>query len=110
MNPPTGTATPEQLARETIDAVLAKAGWAVQDRDEMNLAAGPGVAVREFQTDACPCDYLLFRDRQLPLAVVEAKDNKHALGAGMQQAPDAHSDGRQFEVCMQSLGTEGVCG
>ncbi|OBJ67524.1 restriction endonuclease [Mycobacterium sp. 1274756.6] len=31
-------------------------------------------------------DYVLFLKPGLPLAVVEAKDNKHSLGAGMQQA------------------------
>lgn len=36
--------TPEQLAREHIDAALVAAGWVVQNRAEMNLAAGPGVA------------------------------------------------------------------
>ena len=30
-------------------------------------------------------DYVLFYESNLPLAVVEAKDNNHALGAGMQQ-------------------------
>lgn len=42
---------PEQEARRDIDAALEAAGWIIQDRDEMNLAAGPagGVAVREFR-------------------------------------------------------------
>jgi hypothetical protein len=40
---------PEQKARAQIDAALVSAGWIVQDRDEMNLAAGRGVAVREFK-------------------------------------------------------------
>ena len=31
-------------------------------------------------------DYILFHNRDLPLAIIEAKDNKHDLGAGMQQA------------------------
>jgi len=31
-------------------------------------------------------DYVLFYKRNLPLAVVEAKDNNHAVGAGMQQS------------------------
>jgi type I restriction enzyme R subunit len=30
-------------------------------------------------------DYLLMHSANLPLAVIEAKDNKHAIGAGMQQ-------------------------
>ncbi|WP_072949775.1 type I restriction endonuclease [Rhodococcus koreensis] len=31
-------------------------------------------------------DYVLFLKPGLPLAVVEAKDNNHSLGAGLQQA------------------------
>jgi type I restriction enzyme R subunit len=31
-------------------------------------------------------DYILYHTPHLPLAIVEAKDNRHALGAGMQQA------------------------
>jgi type I restriction enzyme R subunit len=33
-------------------------------------------------------DYILYYKRNLPLAIVEAKDNKHDVGAGMQQALD----------------------
>lgn len=41
--------TPEQEAREDIDAALVESGWLLQNRAEMNLAAGAGVAVREFR-------------------------------------------------------------
>jgi type I restriction enzyme R subunit len=64
--------TPEALARQNIDAALVAAGWVIQDRDQLNLAAGLGVAVREFQTDAGPCDYLLFIDKR-PAGIIEAK-------------------------------------
>jgi type I restriction enzyme R subunit len=66
------TPAPEQRARATIDLLLTQAGWTVQDRAQINLAAGPGVAVREFATDAGPCDYLLFLDGK-PAGVIEAK-------------------------------------
>jgi hypothetical protein len=39
--------TPEQKARVDIDAALVAAGWILQNRDAINLAAGTGVAVRE---------------------------------------------------------------
>ena len=42
--------TPEQRARQLIDARLAAAGWAVQEAKLVNLGAGPGVAVREYPT------------------------------------------------------------
>ena len=44
------TETPEQRARREIDANLEAAGWLVQDLKELELTAGPGIAVREFPT------------------------------------------------------------
>ena len=38
--------------------------------------------------EAKKADYLLYYKQNLPLAVVEAKDNTHTVGAGMQQALD----------------------
>ena len=64
--------TPEQRARDTIDAKLGRAGWKVQSKHEIDFNAGPGIAVREYQTDAGPADYVLFIDRQ-PVGVIEAK-------------------------------------
>jgi type I site-specific restriction endonuclease len=32
--------TPEQRARQTIDALLSSAGWQVQDRAALDLGAG----------------------------------------------------------------------
>ena len=51
---------------DEIDKVLVEAGWIVQDRDEMNLAAGLGVAVREFRMAPGHgfADYMLFVDGQ----------------------------------------------
>jgi hypothetical protein len=40
--------TPEELARQEIDRQLARCGWAVQSRNEMNTSAAQGVAIREF--------------------------------------------------------------
>ena len=64
--------TPEELARDRIDNRLQAAGWQVQDKDALDFNAGLGIAVREFQTDVGPADYVLFADRQA-VGVVEAK-------------------------------------
>ncbi len=40
-----GGLTPEQKARAEIDALLEAAGWRVQDKEELNLSAGRGIAV-----------------------------------------------------------------
>jgi type I restriction enzyme, R subunit len=64
----------EAKARVQIDKQLAAAGWAVQSQDTLNLAAGPGVAVREFTLEKPHgrVDYLLFLDGQAA-GVIEAK-------------------------------------
>ncbi len=63
---------PEQKARDHIDAKLMEAGWSVQDKNKINLNASLGVAVREYQTDIGPADYVLFVDKQA-VGVIEAK-------------------------------------
>ena len=64
--------TPEQAARDRIDGRLRAAGWEVQDKNALDFNAGLGIAVREYQTDIGPADYVLFADRQA-VGVVEAK-------------------------------------
>lgn len=72
--------TPEQQARIGIDAALEAAGWVVQDRAAMNLAAGQGVAVREFRMASGHgfADYLLFVGGKA-VGVLEAKPAGYAL-------------------------------
>ncbi|MDO8263735.1 MAG: type I restriction-modification enzyme R subunit C-terminal domain-containing protein [Gallionella sp.] len=68
---------PEQKARDTIDALLTQAGWVVQSAKKIDLNAGLGQAVREYQTDVGPADYVLFVDKKA-VGVIEAK--KEELG------------------------------
>jgi hypothetical protein len=58
--------TPEQKARREIDAKLIASGWLVQDRDDLDLTAGRGIAVREFpmKSGFGFADYLLYVDRK----------------------------------------------
>jgi len=63
---------PEEKARRKIDQLLEAAGWVVQNRDQLNLAASLGVAVREFPLKTGPADYLLFVDRKA-VGAIEAK-------------------------------------
>ena len=75
--------TPEQRARREIDADLEAAGWVVQDKDELDLTAGRGIAVREFpmKSGFGFADYLLYLDRKAAGAV-EAKAGRHAHRRG----------------------------
>lgn len=63
---------PEQKARDRIDGLLREAGWDIQSKDQMNVFASLGVAVRELQTAEGPADYTLFVDGQ-PVGTIEAK-------------------------------------
>ncbi len=71
---------PEQIARDHIDGMLRDAGWIVQSKNEINLSAGIGVALRETNTVSGSADYMLFVDRK-PVGVIEAKkeDEGHRL-------------------------------
>ena len=80
---------PEQIARDNIDRMLRGAGWVVQDNDKIDFNAGPGIAVREYQTDVGPADYMLFVDKQA-VGVIEA--NKEEAGHKITTVED-QSDG-----------------
>ena len=72
---PAGSAnTPEAKARIEIDRQLEAAGWVLQHRDEMNLAAADAIAVREFKLHKGHgyVDYMLFLDGKA-VGVCEAK-------------------------------------
>jgi Zn-dependent membrane protease YugP len=62
----------EAETREEIGAKLKAAGWAVQDKQRINLMEKLGVAVREMDTDTGPADYMLFVDGAA-CGVIEAK-------------------------------------
>ena len=70
--------SPEEKARDKIDKMLNQAGWAVQDKDKINFSASIGIAVREYQTEVGPADYLLFVDKK-PCGVIEAKKKEGAF-------------------------------
>jgi type I restriction enzyme R subunit len=70
--------TPEQIARDHIDQQMLASGWMIQDKTSINLNAGVGIAVREYQTDIGPADYVLFVDKK-PVGIIEAKRAEEAV-------------------------------
>jgi type I restriction enzyme R subunit len=76
---------PEDKARSLIDKRLVACGWLIQSKADMNLGAGLGVAVREFQTASGPVDYGLFVGRKL-CGVIEAKSEGTTLSGFSEQA------------------------
>jgi type I restriction enzyme R subunit len=101
MTPP----KPEEAAREQIDAQLASSGWVVQDMADLNLAAGPGIAVREYQMARGygAADYLLFVDGQA-VGALEAKKAGHTL-TGVEGQATKYSEGipRELDVPVRPL-------
>jgi hypothetical protein len=99
---------PEALARRKIDAQLTQAGWLVQSRDEVNLSAGRGVAVREVRMEKGYgyADYLLFLDGKA-LGAFEAKKSGVALTGIELQAkkylPQSRPEGRWRSYPLEEL-------
>ena len=52
--------------------MLEQAGWKVQPKKKIDFNAGPGIAVREYETDVGPADCVLFVNKQA-VGVIEAK-------------------------------------
>jgi type I restriction enzyme R subunit len=78
---------PEQKARREIDAKLIAASWIVQDRTDIDLTAGRGIAVREFRMKSGfgQADYLLYLDKKA-VGAVEAKPEGTLTGVEAQSA------------------------
>ncbi|MFI7088386.1 DEAD/DEAH box helicase family protein [Streptomyces anulatus] len=74
----------EVQARVKIDAMLADAGWLVQDRVDLNPLAGRGVAVREFTLATGRADYVLYVDGRI-VGVIEAKREGDHLSSALAQ-------------------------
>jgi type I restriction enzyme, R subunit len=75
---------PEQIARDEIDKQLTACGWIVQDKKHINLRAGLGVAVCEYQTNVGPADYVLFVDGR-PVGLIEAKREEEGMRLTMHE-------------------------
>ena len=78
------------ICTKYITPALVAAGWDLQSqiREEVTFTAGR-VIVRGSQVsrgEARRADYVLYQKPGMPIAVIEAKDNNHSVGAGMQQA------------------------
>jgi type I restriction enzyme R subunit len=84
---------PEQEARQRIDDLLTRAGWAVQSPGAVNLYARGGVAVREFllKPDHGKADYVLYVDGRAAGAV-EAKRVGSTL-TGVEPQSKKYSEG-----------------
>ena len=80
------------ICTKFITPALQKAGWdeMMQIREEVGFTKGRIIVRGKLVSrgKGKRADYILYYKPNLPLAVIEAKDNKHAIGDGMQQALD----------------------
>ena len=83
----------EDVKLESITPAINRAGWNANAKKgfiKMEFAINAGRIIVRGNTTARGArkyaDYLLFHQKDLPLAIVEAKDKKYSLGTGMQQA------------------------
>ena len=78
------------ICTKYITPALEKAGWDIttQIREEYSLTKGRVIVRGKLHTRAKHkrADYVLFYKPNIPIAIIEAKDNSHTVGDGMQQA------------------------
>jgi type I restriction enzyme R subunit len=78
------------ICTKYITPAITNANWDLHEqiREEVTLTAGR-IIVRgrmHARGEQSRADYILYHKPNLPIAVVEAKDNNHRIGDGMQQA------------------------
>lgn len=77
------------ICTQYITPALVRAGWDIstQVREEFSLTDGRILVRGKLHARARNkrADYVLFYQPNLPIAVIEAKDNTHSVGDGMQQ-------------------------
>jgi type I restriction enzyme R subunit len=82
--------TERDICTKFITPALSQSGWDHhhQIREEVNVTKGRVIVKGNSVSRAKPrrSDYILYYKPNIPLAVIEAKDNNHSVGAGMQQA------------------------
>ncbi len=79
----------KELCQQVILPAIERAGWdQAQIKDEVVLTKGRVIVRGKLVTrgEQKRADYVLYYKPKIPIAVVEAKDNNHRVGDGMQQA------------------------
>lgn len=73
-----------------IAPAIQQAGWDMQKqvRQQVSFTKGRIIVPSKLHSPGASCrdDSILYHQANLPIAVIEAKDNKHSIGSGMQQA------------------------
>ncbi len=84
------TLSERDICTKFITPALRQAGWdeMLQIREEVSFTKGRIIVRGKLVTrgKAKRADYILYFKPNIPLALIEAKDNNHSIGDGMQQA------------------------
>lgn len=82
----------EDIKARYITPSITDAGWDIKKQVRLEYAFTAGRIILRGNITARGkkkrADYVLFYKNNFPLAVIEAKDNNHSVGAGLQQAID----------------------
>lgn len=111
----------QDICSKYILPAVTAAGWDLkyQIREQVSFTAGK-ILVRGktvSRGEQKRADFILYYRNELPLAVIEAKDNKHSVGSGMEQAlgygealdiPFVFSSNGDAFIEHDRLATEGV--
>src|ERR1700731_1445065 len=80
------------ICSKFIGPAVKRAGWdgMLQIREEVAFTKGHHIVRGKLVTrgKAKRADYILYYKPNIPIAIIEAKDNNHSVGDGMQQALD----------------------
>lgn len=80
----------QDIRSKYITPAIVEAGWDMQTqiREEVTFTKGRIIVRGKLHSrgEYKRADYILYHQSNIPLAVIEAKDNNHKLGDGMQQA------------------------
>ncbi|MBF0214663.1 MAG: DEAD/DEAH box helicase family protein [Magnetococcales bacterium] len=96
------------ICTKFITPAVVRAGWSQsQIREEVTFTAGPivvrGKLASRDTSKRKRADYILYHKPNIPIAIIEAKDNNHAVGDGMQQAL-GYADSLQVPFVFSSNG------
>lgn len=82
--------TEQDIRTKYITPAILSAGWDrdLQMREEVSFTNGKVIVRRKTvkRGEKKRADYVLYWKPNIPIAIVEAKDNKHSVGDGMEQA------------------------
>lgn len=84
------TLSERDICSKFITPAIQAAGWDLQTqvREELTFTAGRVIVRGRLHSlgEKRRADYVLFHQKNQPIAIIEAKDNNHSVGSGMQQA------------------------